>query len=332
VGCRVAKRSVGRRLAQWTRTKRGAASLFVFIVALGAGLIALGDVLIRWSDYNRSIFAALGTALVLIAPLAVGERLLRTIVEDAKDAADQARQSAEQAQHLAGSLQDQLDNLLNLPRRGVAERGQQASNGSFSSLVSLYDEAHKYTWIYDKGIRVETGFPECNWAKMTVERGKTGEDIVRFDLEEEPFKPIGVSVDWTPAETAPQFLARVAQRLQQVNRAPSDTSFKEPGLLALFARALRKAIELHAGSGGTLGVDSIIVFFGDRWALTRSGLFYLPRLTFVAQQDLKFADREFAQKSGLGDVADDFLKAVDVAKEVHFQVRREDTEPLARIF
>lgn len=327
----MAKRSVSKRLAQWTRTKRGAASLFVFIVALGAGLIVLGDVLTKWSDYNRSIFAALGTALVLIAPLAVGERLLRTIVEDAKDAADQARQSAEQAQHLAGSLQDQLSNLLNLPRREVAEREQQASNGSFSSLVSLYDEAHKYTWIYDKGIRVETGFPGCNWAKMTVERGKTGEDVVRFDLEAVPFKSISISVDWTPGETAAQFLARVAQRLQQVNRAPSDATFKEPGLPALFARALRKAIQLHADSGGTAVVDSIILFFGDRWALTRSGLFYLPRLTFVAQQDLKFADREFAQKSGLGDVADDFIKTAEVAKEVYFQVRREDTERLAKI-
>lgn len=326
----VATPSVGKRLAQWTRTKRGAASLFVFIVALGVGLIALGDVLTRWSDYNRSIFAALGTALVLIAPLAAGERLLRTIVEDAKDAADQARQSAERAQHVADSLQEQLSDLLNQSRLEVAEREQRASNGNFTSLVSLYDEAHKYGWIYDKGIRVETGFPGCNWAKMTVERGQTGEDIVRFSLEEEPFKPIDVSVDWTSAETAPEFLARVAQRLQQVNRAPSDAKFREPGLHALFAGALRKAIELHTSSDGYQGADNIILFIGDEWAVMRGGLFNLPQRWSIRQQDLKLVDPRLAQKPGLESIGADFLKAVDVAKKVQPEVRRDDTEPLRR--
>lgn len=329
------------RIARWSRTRVGAATLFTLIFAVGVILIVVGGKATRWSDYNRSVSAAIGIALVVIAPVAAGERLLRTLVanvsaqvdlagrraDQADQNAAQARQTAEEAQRLVSSLQERLGEQLNQPRLEVGELDQRASDGDFGSLVSLYDEAHRHRWIYRNGIRVKTGFPNCNWAKMTVEQEGAGKAIVRFSFEEEPFKPINVSADWGPERKAEEFLGEVLQLLQNANCAPRDEIFSNPGLPALFSHALRIAIELHTSPEGNQNIDSIALFIGDKWVATESGLFHLgPPLSQFQAQDLGNLEELTPRQD-----AKEIRSALDAVKRVWLESSNDKRQILMRV-
>jgi hypothetical protein len=287
------------------------------IFVVGVVLIILGGTVPGLSDYNRSLLAGFGTVLVLIGPVVIGERLFGTFFRDgAKAAADLAKHPVEQVRRLGSSIREKLFE----PRHGVADLERRASEGDFQALVTLYDMALKPNWIYKDGIRVKTRFPGCGWAKMSVERGGAGKVFVRFSFEEEPFGSICVSADWMPHETYVDFLGRVAQLLQNANCAPDDDTFSKPGLSALFAHALRTAIELHTGADGSQNVDSIAVFIGEKWAVTEDSLVHLtPPVWSVSAPNYEPVPKASAQ----GGNPDELLSAVAVAKKVQQALRYE---------
>lgn len=321
LNCRfVVLEGLRNRVGRFTTTRPGAGILFGLLFLVGIITIALGDVFTRWTDYNRSILAAIGTAIVLIAPLAFGERLLRSVVVEAKDAAQEATEAAHQAQKATDSLRQQLRSQFNQSREEFERDLDLASGGDFTSLVNLYKQAHENGWIYENGLRVRIRFPKSEWVLASVTHGNDDLDVVRLSFESEPFTPLEVEADWLSSESAASFYGRVMQSLKKASAAPPEALFETlPGRLA---EDLAKVIQLHTGAEGDTNIGRVVLTIGNDWVVTNQGLTNIPRMVTVSHSSFVLGAERVAQIYSL-DPTTDLSEALDIAKETIDGLRQE---------
>ena len=250
---------------------------------LGAGVVALGGVLSGLSDYDQSIFVNVGTAIALIGPLYVAERLLANRIAAVERRADAARTSAEAAEksadaartrvdQLSGRVQARLDELRAKDR---AVRDRAATGQSQPDLVGLYDRAARNHSIDRLGLRVAGPDPLDWWLRVrAVHRAPEGEpvDLIELSCENGRLETVGETVVWSEGEPAEDVFVRLATSLQDVGVWQGDQVFDAEAILRVITDALGKVIDIRTGPSGDPAVRQIASLVNDEWAVTREGL------------------------------------------------------------
>jgi hypothetical protein len=272
-----------------------------WIWAVGGGLLLLGAIVV-WlgacihglSDYERSIFVNVGTAIGLIGPLFLGERLLSRRIAEVGERADAARTSAEGAEQAIEATRSELDELRQQFRAGLerereADRSKRewAATGSFDDLVALYRQAADHRSIDRLGLRVLAGQLDFALRVRAVERAPAGERmwLIELNFENDALVSLGNMVVWSPGEDAADVFLRLAEEIRRAGQWPGDNAFDPEAFLASITDGLGKVIEIRTGPRGDREVRQIIEVVNDDWAVTREGLDSLPSPSMWAEHD-----------------------------------------------
>jgi hypothetical protein len=248
-------------------------------LALGTVIVVAGGRLSGLSDYERSIFAHVGTAIALIGPLFIGGKLLEIRVREVGAEASAARQAASEAKETAALVRESVSTLDREVRDRLAEirredeqRADRAARGSFQDLVDLYEQAAARYWIDRLGVRVPAG-PDMWLRVRAVRRAPEGTTIPLIELtyEDPKLQPIASAV-WSADEHPAQVFVRLAEGLKGAGRWPGDAAFSVDGLLTEITSVLLRIIESHTGPSGERRLRSVIELVGNDWAVTRQGL------------------------------------------------------------
>jgi hypothetical protein len=316
----------------------------VFLVLFGAVLVIAGGMIPGLSDYVRSIFATVGTAIGLVGPLLVGERLLTFRVKEATAAAAAAGSTAGEALEAARSARDAVANLdegvreqLSQIRAEDEQQRQDAAEGKQKAFVDLYARAAEHRWIDFRGLRIPTGMGEF-WLRVRVaEPTSDGETTrsVELAFEGPKLEPIGEPVEWTSSEEAIHMLRQLALALMPTNLWPGDDVFRRSNLLEAATSAIGKACDLHGGPGRARNVGPIVGFLGDDWAVTSYGLESLQADTYVKRDYLVYQTDQALQRiqASLEDSDLDlgsFAAVFGDAQRVCEGLQREDREKIIR--
>ncbi len=276
---------VARRRPWWVWLIGG-----VFLL-VGAAVVAVGGRISGLSEYERSIFAHVGTAIGLVGPLFVIERLLSIRVTETREEASAARSAAGKALETAMMVQDSVSDLDREVRERLSQiqgeeeqRAQGAAQGRFEDLVALYAQAAARRWIDRRGLRVPAGADLWLRARAVQRAPEGGETIWLIELTyEDPKLGSVASAVWSPDEEAKEVFVRLAGELKQTGRWAGDKAFNPAELLKDIAASLRKVIDSHTGPRGDRGLRQVIELVGDEWAVTREGLDSLDKRDLYAE-------------------------------------------------
>jgi hypothetical protein len=242
---------------------------------LGAGVVWLGRIIHGLDNYDQSIFVNAGTAIALVGPVFVMERLLSRRIADAKSTAEEASSSVREAVKRVDALSDRVRERLEELRAADADLRERAAGGEQSALVGLYDKAAGNRSIDRLGLRVAAPDPIDWWIRVrAVHRAPEGDpvDLVELSFEDADLRLVGDTVIWSPGERPEDVLVRLATGLQDSIAWPGDAAFDAEAILATVAAGLSRVIDLRRGSQGDRNVRQIIALVGDDWAITREGL------------------------------------------------------------
>jgi hypothetical protein len=304
---------------------------------VGAAFVVAGGRISGLSEYEKSIFAHVGTAIGLIGPLFVAERLLNIRVTEARDQASAARSAAGEALETSKLVRKTVNDLDREVRDRLAqlhdedeERAHRAAEGSFQDLVELYNQAAAGRWIDRRGLRVRTSTEDLWLLVRVVERAPEGEAMWLGELSFEgpKLEKIGESVIWSPGEQA-------SEPYEHVGRG--DDAFSPVDLLHAVADALGKIIDSHRGAHGDRRLRQVLEIVGEDWAVTREGLDSLHTPDIYAESsDLRGStgptlDRLKRQVEARGLDEATFLTAFGNARRIHEALRTEELKRFGRL-
>jgi hypothetical protein len=313
---------------------------------VGAAFVVAGGRISGLSEYEKSIFAHVGTAIGLIGPLFVAERLLNIRVTEARDEASAARSAAGEALETSKLVRKTVNDLDREVRDRLAqlhdedeERAHRAAEGSFQDLVELYNQAATGRWIDRRGLRVRTSTEDLWLLVRVVERAPEGEAMWFGELSFEgpKLEKIGESVIWSPGEQAPNVFVRLAGSLRETPSWPGDDAFSPVDLLHAVADALGKIIDSHRGAHGDRRLRQVLEIVGEDWAVTREGLDSLHTPDIYAEStDLRGStgptlDRLKRQVEARGLDEATFLTAFGNARRIHEALRTEELKRFGRL-
>jgi hypothetical protein len=312
------------------------------LILLGTVVVVVGDLIPGLSDYEMSIFATVGTAIALVGPLSVGERLITFRVEEATNAATAAGSSAEEAIEAASAARDAVANLEGEVREQLVQmriedeqRQQNAAEGDQKALVDLYTEAAEHRWIDRRGLRVSAGVEDL-WLRVRVVESTSDDTAARsveLAFEGPQLEPIGEPVVWSPNEGRADVPKRLAHQLMEADRWPGDDAFSRSNLLGAATDAIAKVRNLHVGPERAHDVGPVVEFVSVDWAVTSGGLESLQanicvkrdHLLHQTSQALEGIEAEL-KADGLDLTA--FAAVFGAAKRVCEGLRREDLDPI----
>jgi hypothetical protein len=308
----------------------------VLLFGLGVGIVCLGGVLDGLSDYLRSVFVDVGTAVGLTGPLFVGERLLSTRVREVRDQASAAETRAAAAQESYARTRQDLDELTTRVHQALDEvraddrrRGDRfMESQAQEDLVELYERAAENGSIDRRGLRVSIdALDPFDWWLLVrvVRRSPEGDPVawVELTFEDVALNPVGGTVVWSPGERADDVFVRLATELQEVHSWPGDELFRPGEILQSITDTLGRVIDIRTGRSGDANVRPIIQLVNSDWAITRQGLDSLRTPHAWAEQrelvgDSRHAwNRLEAQSERLGLDEQSFRQAFGTAEHVH---------------
>jgi hypothetical protein len=312
---------------------------------VGAAVVAVGGRISGLSDYEKSIFAHVGTAIGLVGPLFVIERLLSIRVTETREAASAARSAADKALETAMMVQESVSDLDREVRERLAEiqgeeeqRAEGAAQGRFEDLVALYAQAAARRWIDRLGLRVPAGSEL--WLRVrAVQRAPEGGEtiwLIELTYEDPKLVPIASAV-WSPDEEVREVFVRLASELKQTGRWPGDEAFNPAKILMDIAAALRNVIDSHTGPRGDRGLRQVIELVGDEWAVTREGLDSLDKRDLYAESGELRNNTNPAFQRMLGRVEAEgfdevtFRVAFANAERIHEALRTEDLKKFGKL-
>ncbi len=304
----------------------------IALVVLGAALIAIGGFLTGLSEYERSIFAHIGTAILLVAPLLVAERSLRGRVRVASDRAAEAAQSAQFAQAAVDDIDRKVRDQATQFRTEEEERLKRAENGDFQALAELYAEARTRGWLDRLGLRVSTEVDDL-WLRLRAVRPAPGgreTSSIELSLEGADLERIGAPVIWSEGEAADGPLGRLEGELRRTDRWPGDGRIEWSRLLQRVAETIGLVIGLHVGPGGNYPVRQVVEIPNSEWAVTREGLESLVDPDLAADhRELVFRKRGLleeleADAAKMNLEMDPLRSAFDAAVRIHRVLRKDD--------
>lgn len=311
------------------------------VLVLGAIVVWLGAVLHGLNEYNRSIFAHVGTGIALVGPLYVVERLLSRRIgvaarsaDAAKSSADAARDTAQvaltQVVDLSARVQARLDDLR---AEDQELRDRVASGAQQSDLVDLYDRAARNRSIDRLGLRIPAPNLLDLWLRVrAVHRAPKGTpvDLVELQFEDESLDIVGDSVVWSPKEPVEEVLVRLATGLRNAGNWQGDKAFDANAILSMIAGALGQIIDIRTGPRGDPQVRQIASLVNGSWAVTREGLDSLLSSAAWAEADGFLSDMSYltfqrleTQVKAFGWDDDEFREAFDEAERVHAAFKRQ---------
>lgn len=319
----------------------------MLLVAAGAAIVIAGGLISGLSDYVRSIFATVGTAIALVGPLWVGERFLTIRVKEATDAAVAAGSTAGEALETARSLSVTVAGLEGEVRDRLAgirdseeQQRRDAVEGRQEAIAEFYREAAERRWIAPRGLRVPVGMGGLSLRVRVLEGTTTADEpttrSVELAFEDADLKQVGESVVWPPSEPPARMLERLARMLMDAGRHPGDQTFIRSELLAVASNAIAKVRDLHIGARGAIDVGPIVEFLGEDWAVTSGGLQLLRADLYLSATSLLYtADRAFqlteADLLANGLDQDSFAPIFDQAKRTHHALRREQLLKIGKV-
>jgi hypothetical protein len=308
------------------------------LLAVGALVVYFGAELGGLSEYERSIFLNVGTALGLISPLFLAERLLSAGIGDVRERAERARATAEAAQTAAAQTQTGLAELTRQFEERLTERRAEddrlrrrfIETQSQADLVDLYWRAAKNHSIDRRGLRVAPGRLDYWILVRAVDRSPEGKPISLIELtfENAGLTPLGETVVWSPEEPAAEVLVRLASELQGAGEWPGDDAFRPAEILKTIADALGRVIDIRTGPRGDRDVRQIIELVGD-WAITREGLDSILSSNAWAEDDELVGDSRHAfhrlqqQTRAMGWSDWGFRQAFGIAEKIHAALKKE---------
>lgn len=292
------------------------------LVLIGAGVIVAGGLIAGLSDYDRSVLVNVGTALALVGPLFIAERLLQIRV---KEVEREAVASAAFVRTAVSDLNREVRERLAGLRAQDERRREAAAEGSFEDLVDLYREVEGRGWIDRRGLRVAIGLGDLRLKVRVIQIEPDGEKtwIVELSFEGPRLTPIGDTVIWSPQEATADVFVRLAERLREANRWPGEEVFDPKEILNAVSVALGRVIDLHVGSGGDRRVRQVIELVNEDWAVTREGMdslldpdLYVDAGDLQHQANLAMEKLEDeVQRRGLDEAA--FRSAFGDAERIH---------------
>jgi hypothetical protein len=304
-------------------------------LAVGAAMVWIGGLLDELNDYDRSIFVHVGTAIALVGPLYVVERLLSrrigmvgTRVDAVKSSADAARDSAETALTRVDELSSRVQRRLDELRASDRELRDRAATGNDQAdLVALYDKAASNRSIDRLGLRIPAPNLFDLWLRVrVVHRAPEGVpvDLVELSLENDPLDTAGNSVVWSPNEPVEEPLVRLATGLQNTSVWQGDRAFDPDAILSMTAEALGRIIDIRTGPRGDPQVRQIASLVNESWAVTREGLDSLVSPAVWAEAHELVGERSYLAFQRLEHQVelrnwnnDEFREAFSEAERVH---------------
>lgn len=316
------------------------------VSAAGVGIICFGGLVDGLSDYLTSVCINVGTAVVLVGPLLVVERLLSSRINDARDRASAAEVSATAARETSAQTQQHVDDLTARVHRALGDLRAQdrrrhkrlLESQTQENLVTLYKRAARNNSIDRRGLRVAVDLLEWWLLVRVVSCAPDGDpiDLVEFTFEDAGLRPVGNTVVWSPGEDVTDIFVRLATELQQRNAWPGDDAFQPGAIVEAIADALAHVIDIRTGRRGDAEVRSIIELVSEDWAVTREGLDSLITRQAWAEHHELLDDTSHAwnrlraqsKTLGLDDFA--FRQAFNVAEHIHQAFERQSPPNVGR--
>jgi hypothetical protein len=238
--------------------------LIVALLVVGTGLLLAG-----WAstDYLQTVFANVGTAVLLVLPILLIERAIGGRIGRVEAKADLTAKDVETVRQEVGRTVTRLDELTAATEARIAAdaraddalRQSVEDEASCANVLRALRRAVEIGAISDGGVRVEVpniyervrflpGPADC--LGVVVER-IDGEELARFE--------------WCNDEPPDALMHRVAQGLQRHNVYPGDRSFDASGMFEQLLRTLMIGIEHHR-SGGALDLAPLVeIHRGGQW-------------------------------------------------------------------
>lgn len=275
----------------------------------GVTLVLLGGVLPGLSVYVGSLLLTVGTAICLVGPLFVAQKLLTRRLEATANAvaentqavtavgvtADQALETAKSVGDAVAGVQAQLRSRLADRRAEDETQRQRAAGGSQKDFVDLFERAERAGWIAERGLRMYTGMSGL-WLRAKLSGAGQAPRSVEFAFEGPTFDQIGESVVWPPAERAESaesdraaaldLLEQLFNTLRQADMSPGGDPFSEHDLIADMTRDVSAIIDLHDGPNPSKQVGPVAEVLPGNWAITTEGLQGWEPDVYISATDL----------------------------------------------
>jgi hypothetical protein len=245
---------------------------FVF----GVAVIVAGALVPGLGNYAQSIFVNVGTAMALFGPLLLIERQLDRRITDASQQAVRADERARAAERQVGDLSERVQAGFDLVRERDSELQKRAATGADQAdLVALYDRANQYGSIDRLGLRLAAPKLSEVWMRIRVvhrEEEGSGVALAELSFEDNRLRTLGDAVIWSPGEPAEDVFVALGENLQRTGRWQGDSPFDALAILASFAHALGRIIDIWSGPGGNPELRPVAALLDSDWAVTRGGL------------------------------------------------------------
>ena len=163
----------------------------------GVGLVVLGGVLPRLTDYERSILATVGTAVGLVAPLFLAEEMLRHALAATRSAVENAAAKATAAADRIDQVGTRIRSLLDVQDSQQASDRNRAELGELARFSKVYSEAER--WLINRGLWVAIDPPNLGiLVKVVRGNGPADRDYALLRIESTDLQSITSQQSWLP--------------------------------------------------------------------------------------------------------------------------------------
>jgi hypothetical protein len=268
-------------------------------VVAGALMIFVGS-LVR-GEYAPQVWVQLGSTVVLFGPLYWLQWIFERGVKEVRQEARETRSSVEHLSHEIETIRQQavasLEDLRGVALENVERRRQTDEEAfkrfeaepTFDNVTGLIHRAWELGAISDRGVRVRLpgttlrlrfplpGRPD-NGSSPALQVGLEEEDATLPHDATAPETSVRgqLPVPWSPTQSASDWAADLAPRLQRLNRYPGDDRFDPAGALQQLMHLLRLAIEARtrppSADAPMPRLKPVIEMPNDAWVITEDGL------------------------------------------------------------
>lgn len=298
------------------------------VLMIFAGSVARGE-------YAPQVWVQLGSTVVLFGPLYWLQWVFERGVNQVRQEAQETRSSVEHLSQEIETIRQQavasLEDLRDVALENV-ERHRQSdeeafkrfeAEPTFAGVTGLLQRAWELGGISERGVRVRLpgttlrlrfplpGRPD-NGSSPALQVGLEEEDATLPHDATAPETAVRgqLPVPWSPSQSAGDWAAELAGRLQRLNRYPGDEQFDPAAALQQLMRLLRLAIESRTRPGPAGAplprLTPVIEMPNDAWVLTEDGLQSLS-------SDAAFSVAELFD-SAIAEKALEYLEAEQAAK------------------
>jgi hypothetical protein len=235
----------------------------------GIVIVLLGGVLPWLTDYERSIFATVGTAFGLVAPLFLAEEKLRHALAATRSVVEHAAEKATAAADRIDQVGDRIRSLLDAQKAQQSSDRNRAERGELASFSKVYSEAER--WLDDRGLWVATGLPELGiLVKVVRGNGAADQDYALLRIESADLQSITSQQSWLPNDNPEEVLFRFYPELLNQDLWPGDDAFTQLRILPKVVQALSRIVDAHQ-AGTSAGALTNVVAVAGEWAITEAG-------------------------------------------------------------